>query len=125
MIQKILILTAGGAIGTLSRYALSGGCYRLFGASFPFGTMAVNLIGCILVGFFVSLSEGKFVLGPEARLFFLIGFCGAFTTFSTFILETANLLKAGENLKVFLNVSVSVIFGFFALKVGLLLGEVL
>ena len=93
---KWLGLAAGGILGTFARYFLSGAVYRVWGASFPFGTLVVNLVGCFAIGFLAVLAEEKFLLGPAARVFLMIGFCGAFTTFSTFILETANLTKDGE-----------------------------
>ncbi len=90
-------LILGGALGTVARYVLAGAVYRAWGTAFPYGTLAVNLTGCFLVGVLTVLSEEKFILGPAGRVFLMIGFCGAFTTFSTFILETANLMKDGEN----------------------------
>ena len=118
-------LVAGGVAGTLARYALAGAVYRMFGTNFPYGTLAVNVSGCGLVGFFAALAEAKFLLGPNARLLLMVGFCGAFTTFSTFMLETSNLLKDGETLRAFLNMAASVLCGFAALKVGAYLAELL
>lgn len=117
---KWLSLITGGAFGTLARYLLAGAVYRIWGASFPYGTLVVNLTGCWLIGFLVVLSEEKFLLGPTSRIFLMIGFCGAYTTFSTFMLETANLMKDGENVRAFLNVLLSVLLGFAALRIGIL-----
>ncbi len=118
-------LIAGGIAGTVSRYLLAGFVYQVFGADFPYGTLVVNLIGCFLIGFLASLSEEKFLLSPSARLLLMVGFCGAFTTFSTFMLETANLMKNGENLKAFMNVAASVVIGFLVFRLGVFFAEIL
>lgn len=122
---KFFLLAFGGIAGTLSRYALAGFTYRLMGTTFPYGTLVVNVLGCFLIGFLSVLAEKKFLLGPNARLFLMAGFCGAFTTFSTFILETDNLLKDGEIIRAFLNVVLSVAVGFVVFRLGGLLGEVI
>ena len=122
---KWLGLAAGGILGTFARYFLSGAVYRVWGTSFPCGTLVVNLLGCFAIGFLAVLAEEKFLLGPGARVFLMIGFCGAFTTFSTFILETANLTKDGEVFYALMNILVSVIVGFFVFRLGVMLARVL
>lgn len=122
---KVIALTVGSLAGGFARYYLAGFMYRVFGTNFPHGTLAVNLIGCFLIGFFASLSEEKFLMGPEVRLLLMVGFCGAFTTFSTFMLETANLLKDGENVHALLNIFLSLIFGFLVFKIGVFLAELI
>jgi len=122
---KFLNLVIGGTIGTLARYFLAGFVYRVAGTNFPYGTLVVNLLGCFVIGFLVSISENKFLLGANARLLLMIGFCGAFTTFSTLILESNNLLKDGEPLRAFMNILLSVTVGFLVFRVGVLLGEVM
>lgn len=121
--NHVLQLVIGGALGTLSRYSMSVFVYRIFGADFPYGTLAVNLTGCFLVGFLASITEGRFVFGSNIRTFLMIGFCGAFTTFSTFILETSNLIKDGETVRALLNVLLSVIVGFIIFRLGVLAGD--
>ncbi|OQA58315.1 MAG: putative fluoride ion transporter CrcB [Candidatus Omnitrophica bacterium ADurb.Bin277] len=118
--MKWIALVSGGMLGTLARYWFGGAVYQTLGASFPYGTLVVNLTGCWLIGLLAVLAEEKFLLGPSARVFLMIGFCGAYTTFSTFMLETANLMKDGENFRAFLNIALSVIFGFVALCAGVL-----
>lgn len=112
-------------VGGFSRYLLAGFVYQIFGTSFPYGTLIVNLIGCFLIGFLTALSEERFLLSPNARILLMAGFCGAFTTFSTFMLETANLIKEGEMLPAFLNVFVSFVVGFVVFRIGIYLGEIL
>src|SRR3989338_1137802 len=115
----------GGVFGTLARYTLEGLLYKFAGASFPYGTLAVNLSGCFLIGFLASISEEKFLLSANARLLLMVGFCGAYTTFSTFMFETANLIQDGETWRAFSNVIASVIIGFILFRLGVLLGEVI
>ena len=120
---KWFSLILGGVAGTVARYFLSGVVYQVFGTNFPYGTLAVNLIGCFVIGFLAALAEDKFLLGPNARLLLMAGFCGAFTTFSTFMLETANLIKDGETFRAFVNVIASVLVGFIVFKLGVFLAE--
>lgn len=121
--MKWMSLAAGGIAGTLCRYVLAGAVYRIAGSGFPYGMLVVNLSGCFLIGLFAVLAEEKFLLGPAARILLMAGFCGAFTTFSTLMLETSNLIRDGETWKAFLNVAVSVIAGFLFFRVGVFLGE--
>lgn len=122
---KWFTLALGGIAGTFARYILAGFIYGILGTSFPYGTLVVNLLGCFIIGFLATLAEEKFLLGPNARLLLMVGFCGAFTTFSTFMLETLNFTKDGETLRALLNILASVTLGFFAIKLGVLLGEIL
>lgn len=120
---KFILLVISGALGTLSRYLLAGTVYRVFGTQFPYGTLVVNLTGCFIIGFLASLAEKKFLLGPHLRIFLMIGFCGAFTTFSTFIFETDNLIKDGQISRALINVSLSLIVGFILFRIGSFLAE--
>ena len=123
--SKFILLAIGGITGTIARYFLAGYIYEVLGTSFPYGTLAINLLGCFIVGFLAALMENKFMLSPNLRLLLMIGFCGAFTTFSTFILETSNLIRAGEVSKAFVNVILSVIIGFVVFRIGVFLGDIL
>ena len=123
--KKILAIAIGSLTGGFARYYLAGAIYRVFGTSFPYGTFAVNLTGCFLIGLLSCLADRKFLIGPEMKLLLMIGFCGAFTTFSTFMLETSNLMKDGELLKVFLNILLSVVGGFLVFRLGIFLGEII
>lgn len=120
---KFAHLVIGGAIGTVSRYALGGFVYRCCGTNFPYGTLAVNLSGCFLIGFLASMAEKKFLLGADVRTFLMIGFCGAFTTFSTLIFETDSLVRAGEFARASLNIVLSVVFGFLLFRIGGFIAE--
>lgn len=92
---KLLLIAAGGALGAVIRYTVSGFTYRFFDETFPWGTMAVNLIGSFALGFLWALSE-RALLSPKLIPFLFIGVLGAFTTFSTYTLESINLLREGE-----------------------------
>lgn len=116
--MKWLALVLGTLAGGVSRYLLAGVVHRWSGADFPYGTMAVNLAGCFLIGAFDRLAEEKFLLPPNARVLLMTGFCGAFTTFSTFILETAQLVRLGENTQALANVALSVGLGFAFFAAG-------
>ncbi len=120
---KILQLVVGGAIGTVSRYLLGGLVYRLLGTGFPYGTLAVNLSGCFIIGFLASVAEKKFIFNADVRTFLMIGFCGAFTTFSTLIFETDALVRDGEVARALMNVLLSVILGFLLFRVGGFIAE--
>lgn len=105
---QLIAIAAGGALGSLARYGMSNAVYALLGRGFPWGTLAVNLLGSFLMGLLFVLLLERLSLGPEWRGAVLIGFLGAFTTFSTFSIETLNLLESGAMLAAFLNMVVSV-----------------
>ncbi len=119
---KYWYLGIGGIAGTFARYALAGFIHRFTRTDFPYGTLGVNLSGCFLIGLFWALSEQKFLLSPNARVLLMTGFCGAFTTFSTLILETANLLQDGEFLRASINIFASVAAGFIVFRAGIFAG---
>ena len=122
---KLLNLIIGGALGTLARYFLTHITYHFLGANFPYGTLIVNLIGCFIIGVLATFSSGMFFLTYNHRLLLVTGFCGAFTTFSTFIFDTAHLMREGETLKASLNIILSLTLGFIVFKIGESIGKIL
>ncbi len=107
--HRLILVGAGGFIGSVLRYLVSGYVQELSqSVDFPYGTLTVNLIGCFLIGFLTQLAEMYGAFGVEARAFLVIGFLGGFTTFSTFSNETMNLLRLGESWLAFANVAVHV-----------------
>lgn len=94
--MTVLYIAAGGVIGTLARYYLEGWIQQRTGPAFPFGTLAINLAGSLLIGFILRLATGATVISPEWRAALTVGFCGAFTTMSTFSYESVRLLGDGE-----------------------------
>ncbi len=125
MFTKILYLSLGGAAGTLSRYWLSGMAQRLVGGSFPLGTFTVNMLGCLLFGAVWGFFENRLLPGSEVRLLVLTGFMGAFTTFSTYMFETAELVKYGQMLMGLLNIVSQSIVGLIFVLAGIALGRLL
>ncbi len=113
---KLLVVGLGGFVGAIARYGLAGFVHRYTRASFPFGTLVVNVLGCLVIGALMALVEDRQFLGPNARLFVLIGLLGSFTTFSTFGYETVELLREGS-----LRLVVSNIVGSVGLGVGAVL----
>jgi fluoride exporter len=124
MIMTYLWLGLGGAIGTISRFWLNGVISRQFGETFPFGTLTINVTGSFIIGLFFVLTgtEGRWLVGPAFRSFFMIGICGGYTTFSSFSLQTLNLARDGEWLYAFGNVVLSVVLCLLAVWLGFLLG---
>ena len=109
-LQNILIVGLGGFIGAILRYLLSGYAQHLSRVSFfPIGTIAVNVLGCLAIGFLSGLAQNLQVFSPHARLFLFIGILGSFTTFSTFGYETMALFRDGEVFLAFLNVSLQMV----------------
>ena len=120
---EIGAIAAGGALGAVMRFWVSGGIYAWLGRDFPYGTLSVNLIGSFIIGIaFVLLTE-RLTLGAEVRSFVLIGFLGAFTTFSTFSLETLILLQEGLLFKAAANILLSVLLCIIATWGGIILAK--
>src|SRR6202045_1951256 len=96
--ESYLWVAIGGAIGTVARYFISGVAARLIGETFPWGTLIINVTGSFVIGFFATLTgpDGRVFVGSTARQFVMIGICGGYTTFSSFSLQTLNLMNDGE-----------------------------
>jgi CrcB protein len=109
----------GGALGSMARFGFSALVQRSTDMGFPVGTMAVNIAGCFLIGFLAELFE-NILVPPQWRSFATIGFLGGFTTFSTFSLETINMLREGENAGAIMNVVISNILGVLSVAAGIL-----
>ena len=120
--MRLIAIAVGGAIGALLRYAVSGLAYNLFGEAFPWGTMSVNLLGCLLIGFLWQTFEAT-ALSPQLRALIFIGGLGAFTTFSTYGLESLNLLRDGQMRMGLLNILGSNLLGIVAVFVGIVLAR--
>jgi CrcB protein len=116
-VKLFLFLAIGGTIGTWSRYLLQGVVQPASG-SFPWGTLAVNIVGAFALGFLMRFLLGSATAGPEVRAAVTIGFCGAFTTMSTFSFETVALLGDGEYWRAFAYMSGTVIGGVTAIVAG-------
>ena len=120
---QILAIAAGGAIGALMRFWVSTGVYNLLGRGFPYGTLAVNVTGSLLMGFLYVVLLERMTTGPEIRAALMVGLLGAFTTFSTFSMETLNLIEQAEIFKAGLNILISVVACIGAAWLGLIVGR--
>jgi len=125
MIHKFLLLALAGAAGTLTRYGAAGLVQRIHGTSFPWGTMAVNVTGCFLAGLLWVLFENRWPVSGETRSIVLVGFMGAFTTFSAFILESGELMRSAEWMHAIANIAMQNVFGLVALFAGFALARTL
>jgi CrcB protein len=122
--QQVLTVGAGGFVGSALRYLVGGWVHQLLPrAALPVGTMSVNLVGCLLIGFLGGLAEYRSLLGPQARLFLMIGLLGGFTTFSTFGYEAFGLLRDQQHVGAAVYVGVQVVVGIAAAWLGLSLAR--
>jgi CrcB protein len=123
--MNLLGIAVAGAAGALARYGLSGLAYRWWGAGFPWGTLTVNLIGCLLVGLLAEMARQTGWLSPELRTAIGIGFLGSFTTFSTFGVETYRAIEQGDWGLAALNVASNVVLGLIFVLAGTTLARML
>lgn len=121
--MQLLAIATGGAAGAVLRFLMSGWIYSWLGRGFPYGTLVVNVIGSLLMGLLSVLLIERLSLGPEWRAAILIGLLGGFTTFSTFSIETLNLIESGEHAKALANVVLSVVLCIAAAWAGVIAGR--
>ncbi len=115
----VVLVGVGSLIGGVLRYGLSTWVYKaLDNPWFPYGTLAVNLLGCLLIGLLSGLAEARAAFTPQARLFLFVGVLGGFTTFSSFALETFALARDSENLAALANIGLQTVLGLFAVWLG-------
>jgi CrcB protein len=125
MMFKLLLIGLFGGLGSVLRYLVSGWCQRLTAGSFPVGTLAVNLIGCLVIGCAAALLLGPRLMREEYRLAILIGLLGGFTTFSSYAWESFSLLNNGEWVLALSNIMVSNALGLVAVWLGYRVGEMI
>ncbi len=119
LLRDVAIIGAAGAAGAVSRYLLAGTVDRLSGVAFPYGTLAVNVVGCLLLGLVLELSAASELLPRDVVLAAGTGFLGAFTTFSTFGVDSVRLAQAGGPGPLLANVAANVIIGLAAAWLGI------
>jgi len=121
--NQFLAIAAGGAIGSVLRYWVSINTHAIFGRDFPYGTLTVNVIGSLLMGLLFVLFVERWEIETVIRSAILIGLLGAFTTFSTFSIETLNLVEDGSYAKALVNILVSVSASLIAAWLGIIIGR--
>lgn len=122
--QTAIAISLGAIPGALCRYYLTLGMSRWLGSDFPYGTFLINLTGCLFMGFFVAFATERLpTLAPDLKLFVTTGFLGAYTTFSTYGLDTANLLKTGNVAIASFYWAGSAVLGILCLQLGVILAQ--
>lgn len=116
---KIVAVAVGGSIGATTRYLVSLWAAERFGTGFPYGTLLVNIVGCFIIGGFMTATTERFIINPYWRLIVTVGFVGGLTTFSSFSYETFKLLEDGNITLVMCNVFGNFILGFLATWLGI------
>jgi len=118
MLKQLLLIGTGGFIGSVARYLVSRLNTRIDWLSIPIGTLTVNVLGSLLIGFLIGISEKSPILTVEWRMFLMVGLCGGFTTFSSFSGENLVLMKNGQILPLLLYTGLSIFLGFVAVYLG-------
>ncbi len=123
---KLLLIGAGGFIGSVLRYVVSGLVQTMSQSiAFPYGTLAVNILGCLSIGFISELADSRALISGDTRVFLIVGILGGFTTFSAFGNETMNLIRDGETALALMNVGAQVLLGLGAVWLGYTLAYVI
>jgi CrcB protein len=118
MLKQLLLIGTGGFIGSVARFLVSRLNTRIDWLSIPIGTLTVNVLGSLLIGFLIGISEKSPILTVEWRMFLMVGLCGGFTTFSSFSGENLVLMKNGQILPLLLYTGLSIFLGFIAVYLG-------
>lgn len=118
MLKQLLLIGTGGFIGSVARYLVSRLNNRIDWLSIPLGTLTVNVVGSLLIGFLIGISEKSPILTLELRMFLMVGLCGGFTTFSSFSGENLMLMRNGQFFPLFLYTGLSILLGFTAVYLG-------
>ena len=118
MIKAVLFVGLGGGIGSILRFLTSVLINKYWTHPFPFATFTVNIVGCILIGLFIGLSERYGVLNGDLKFLLITGFCGGYTTFSTFSFENLLLYQNGYYFTLIAYIFLSIVFGLFAVWLG-------
>jgi fluoride exporter len=119
VLVKILFVAVGGSIGAVSRYIVSNWAAEVWGSDFPYGTLIVNVVGCFIIGAFMTLTTERLIVNPYWRLLVTVGFVGGLTTFSSFGYETLKLAGDGNIHYAVYNIGFNFIFGMLATWMGI------
>ncbi|MGQ8338678.1 fluoride efflux transporter CrcB [Sunxiuqinia sp. A32] len=120
MLKTIFIVGTGGFLGSVARYLTQVLVEKYLHSTFPWGTFAANIAGCFIIGLAFAMSERGNLLSPEWRIFLTVGFCGGFTTFSSFAYNNLNMLAENNYLQLFGNIGLSLFFGILAVYLGVI-----
>lgn len=123
--NRILLLALAGAAGTLARYWVSGAVYAVMGRNFPWGTAAANILGSFLFGLVWVLADERLIISGETRTIILVGFMGAFTTFSTYMFETGEMIRSAQWFSAGINFLGQGVLGVVCLTAGMALGKLI
>lgn len=124
-LENLIWISLGAALGANARYALSGWAAERWGAAFPYGTLIINLTGSLILGFFLTFATERALVDPRYRLLIAVGFCGSYTTFSTYTYESINLMLNGSWGAGLVNLLGSSGLGLVAVALGILIGRAL
>ncbi len=125
MLKTILLVGFGGFAGSVARYFVSRLNLSIDFYSIPIGTLTVNIVGSFIIGFLVGIADKSMLMPHELRLLLMVGFCGGFTTFSSFTNENLMLMHNGQLLSILLYTGISIFFGFIAVYIGFVTSNVL
>ena len=123
MIRAIILVGVGGGIGSVFRYLTAVVVNKYFQPAFPWATFIANILGCLIIGLLLGFFEKYQLTNPDLKYLFATGFCGGYTTFSTFAAENMNLFQSGNTLTAFLYIAASVIAGLLAVWLGLIIAK--
>ena len=121
--KELIYVFIGGGLGSLVRFLLGKWVNAFHNSTFPFGTFTINIIACFVLGFIIGLADHKQLLSPATRLFWAVGFCGGFSTFSAFTIESLSLIQQGQNSTMLLYILLSIVVCISATFGGLFIAE--